>query len=201
MDESHALREHTERASNMGVRSQATLNSEAWMWMVVVIIERGEWLFQAEWPQGLRTAKAGDEVSSCTFYMGGVLCLMMFNAHLLCVMLPPNCGYREACLDKGPPPIIELRPDVRSPTFFFRIQIHMQSFLEWIIRYVLSELTFFQRSLAFSQWYGCFKMCGGFALIRREKTHRLRSDCPGGRHFYTYRFLSTGGTAHVSPVS
>lgn len=29
MDESHALREHTERASNMGVRSQATLNSEA----------------------------------------------------------------------------------------------------------------------------------------------------------------------------
>ena len=42
MDESHALREHIERASNMGVRSQATLNSEAWMWMVVVIIERGE---------------------------------------------------------------------------------------------------------------------------------------------------------------
>lgn len=41
-------------------------------------------------------------------------------------------------------------------------------------------------------------MCGGFAIIRREKTHRLRSDCPGGRHFYTYRFLATGGTTHVS---
>lgn len=42
MDESHTLREHIERESNMGVRSQTTLNYEGWMWMVVVIIERGE---------------------------------------------------------------------------------------------------------------------------------------------------------------
>lgn len=40
MDESHTLREHIERASNMGVSSRAALNYEGWM--VVVIIERGE---------------------------------------------------------------------------------------------------------------------------------------------------------------
>lgn len=42
-------------------------------------------------------------------------------------------------------------------------------------------------------------MRGGFALIRRGKTRSLRSDCPGGRHLYAYRFLATGDTAHVFP--
>lgn len=40
MDESHTLRERIERASNMGASSQAALNYEGWI--VVVIIERGE---------------------------------------------------------------------------------------------------------------------------------------------------------------
>lgn len=113
----------------------------------------------------------------CALFNDVVLCL-------LCVMLPPNCGYREACLDKEPP-IIELRPDVRSPTFFFRIQIH--TVLPWMNNKICSFWVnlFPEKFMAFSQWYGCFKMCGGFALIRREREDTQTQEwLSGGRHFY-----------------